>query len=75
MSIPKNATGSHDRVRLQRPLPNSIVVHGTIVEFDPTTGDFKALMDYQPPAAVAIAFTRYEDRYIDDAGLSWKLVG
>ena len=75
MSVPNNATGSHDRVRLSRPFPNSIHVHGTVVEFDPTTGNFKALMDYQAPGATAIAFTRHDDKYVDDAGLDWKLVG
>jgi hypothetical protein len=75
MSVPQNATGSHDRVRLQRTFPNSITIHGTVVSFNPLTGDFTALMDYQAPDAAAIAFTRHDDKFVDDAGLEWKLVG
>jgi hypothetical protein len=75
MQVPPNATGSHDRVRLQRPLKNSITVHGTVLTFNPDTGDFRALMDYQAQGANAIAFTRHDDKYVDDAGLEWLLVG
>lgn len=75
MQIPSNATGSHDRVRLQRPLKNSITVHGTVLTFNPETGDFTALMDYQPADATPCSFTRHDDKYVDQAGLEWRLVG
>jgi len=75
MPIPPNATGSHDRVRLQRTLKNSITVHGTVVGFNPDSGDFTALMDYQPPGATAIAFVRQDDKFTDEFGVDWLLVG
>lgn len=74
MPIPPNATGSHDRVRLKRPLPNSIAVHGTIIEYNPVTGDFTALMDYQAPGDTPKFFTRHDDKYVDGPGLDWHLV-
>ncbi len=73
--IPANATGSHDRVRLQRPLKNSITVHGTVLTFNPDTGDFTALMDFQPGGAMPYVFVRSDDKYTDGAGLDWLLVG
>jgi hypothetical protein len=74
MPFPPNATGSRDRVRLRRPLLNSIAVHGTVLTFNPDTGDFTALMDYQPAGATPCSYTRHDDKYVDQAGLDWQLV-
>lgn len=73
--IPDSATGSHDRVRLQRPFKNSITVHGTVLTFNPDAGDFTALMDFQPAGATPYVFSRRDDKFVDQADRDWLLIG
>ena len=81
---PPTASGSHTRVQLQR-VGQVLTLHGTIVGYDPVTGVFQAMMDYQVPGQ-ALELTPMNDppptagstapppRFRDQNGLDWTLV-
>jgi hypothetical protein len=76
-SIPPSATGSHNRVRMKR-ADQAVTINGTMLRYDPKSGDFDLLMDYQPAGATSIAFHRVKDssdKYKDPDGLDWICLG
>ena len=74
--IPPTATGSNNRVRMRR-ADQTVTCNGTMIAFDPPTGNFSLLMDYQPEGAAPIAFTRgtKNNEYSDPQGLAWICIG
>lgn len=76
-SIPPSATGAHNRVRMKR-ADQAVTINGTMVSYDPKSGDFLLYMDFQPAGADAIQFHRVKDspdKYKDPAGLDWICLG
>lgn len=80
--LPPTATGTHQRVRLQRE-GQSLSLHGTLVpgSWDITTGKFSAVFDVQIDHGVipVLQFTplpgTIRDRYQDGDGNNWVLIG
>ena len=73
------ASGSHTRVQLHR-VGQVLTLHGTVIGFDPVTGVFQAMMDYQLPGQ-ALEFTPAPEKaapgtavFTDQNGLDWVLV-
>jgi hypothetical protein len=65
------ATGSNTRIHLQRP-GQPIAIHATLVTYDPTNGNFTALLDTQSAGAEPIAFTLADrNTFMDPEGLIW----
>lgn len=55
----------------------SLIPHGTLASYDPTTGAFVAFMDFQPAGEAAYSFTPLDagkDLFQDQNGLTWALV-
>lgn len=80
--LPPTATGTHQRVRLQRE-GQSLSLHGTLVpgSWDIATGKFSAVFDVQllqPVHTTPVQFTpvpNFEDKYQDGDGNQWILIG
>jgi hypothetical protein len=67
------ATGSNTRIHLQRP-GQPVAIHATLVTYDPTTGNFTALLDTQEAGAEPIPYTFVDAQTVTDPqGLTWNV--
>lgn len=71
-----NATGSTTRVQMQR-VGHALIPHGNLKTYNPATGVFSVLFDFQPSGDQLYTFTPTAesiDVYLDQYGQCWKLV-
>jgi hypothetical protein len=72
----QTATGTTTRIQMQRE-GQSIIPHANLLTYDPNTGAFTALFDFQKPGDAPYSFdplSTQPGKFSDQDGLVWTLI-